>query len=204
MLYKGVLRLLLVLLHDFPEFLCCYHYSLCDAIPSSCIQLRNLVLSAFPRNMRLPDPFMDDLKVDLLEEIQEPPRILSDYTTALKPNDFGKQIEEYLESKKPENFPTEAMKRFRLPGDGYDEPVINAFVFHIGLRGMKEPVSSIAYTNHFQLISVVLAKLDPEGWYSIPQKERLKEANLFATRSLSPFKRNRQSSAIPKQPYTLL
>lgn len=63
LLYKGTLRVLLVLLHDFPEFLCDYHFSFCDAIPQSCIQMRNLVLSAFPRNMRLPDPFMPNLKV---------------------------------------------------------------------------------------------------------------------------------------------
>jgi len=47
---------LLVLLHDFPEFLCEYHSSFCDTIPTSCIQLRNVILSAFPRNMALPDP----------------------------------------------------------------------------------------------------------------------------------------------------
>lgn len=34
-------------------------------MPLSCIQLRNLVLSAFPRNMRLPDPFTPNLKVFL-------------------------------------------------------------------------------------------------------------------------------------------
>ncbi|KAL7265720.1 hypothetical protein ACSBR1_003496 [Camellia fascicularis] len=46
-LYKGTLRVLLVLLHDFPEFLCDYHFSFCDVIPSSCIQMRNVILSAF-------------------------------------------------------------------------------------------------------------------------------------------------------------
>ena len=62
-LYRGTLRVLLVLLHDFPEFLCDYHYSFCDVIPPNCIQMRNLILSAFPRNMRLPDPFTPNLKV---------------------------------------------------------------------------------------------------------------------------------------------
>lgn len=38
-LYKGCLRVLLVLLHDFPEFLCDYHYNFCDAIPPNCIQV---------------------------------------------------------------------------------------------------------------------------------------------------------------------
>ena len=63
MLYRGALRVLLVLLHDFPEFLCDYHFAFCDVIPPSCIQMRNLILSAFPRNMRLPDPFTPNLKV---------------------------------------------------------------------------------------------------------------------------------------------
>ena len=85
MLYRGGLRVLLVLLHDFPEFLCDYHFSLCDVIPPSCIQMRNLILSAFPRNMRLPDPFTPNLKVDLLPEISQPPRILSSYSTTLPP-----------------------------------------------------------------------------------------------------------------------
>lgn len=62
-LYKGTLRVLLVLLHDFPEFLCDYHFTFCDVIPPSCIQMRNIILSAFPRNMRLPDPSTPNLKV---------------------------------------------------------------------------------------------------------------------------------------------
>src|ERR1700726_4056072 len=83
LLYKGTLRVLLVLLHDFPEFLCEFHFSFCDVIPPSCIQMRNLILSAFPRNMRLPDPFTPNLKVDLLPEIAVPPRIVSDVLSSL-------------------------------------------------------------------------------------------------------------------------
>jgi CCR4-NOT transcription complex subunit 1 len=82
LLYKGTLRVLLVLLHDFPEFLCNHHFSLCDAIPPSCIQMRNLILSAFPRNMRLPDPFTANLKVDLLPEISQVRAHLSRVTHA--------------------------------------------------------------------------------------------------------------------------
>ena len=61
--FQGTLRVLLVLLHDFPEFLCDYYLSFCDVIPPTCVQLRNLILSAFPRSMRLPDPFTPNLKV---------------------------------------------------------------------------------------------------------------------------------------------
>ena len=73
----GALRLLLVLLHDFPEFLCDHHAALCDALPPPAIQARNLVLSAFPRAMRLPDPFTPALRVEALPETARPPRARS-------------------------------------------------------------------------------------------------------------------------------
>jgi CCR4-Not complex component, Not1 len=38
---QGTLRVLLVLLHDFPELLCEYHFALCDCVPPSCIQVRS-------------------------------------------------------------------------------------------------------------------------------------------------------------------
>ncbi|KAE8699711.1 transcription factor UNE10-like [Hibiscus syriacus] len=95
-LYKGTLRVLLVLLHDFPEFLCDCHFTFCDVIPPSCIQMRNIILSAFPRNMRLPDPSTPNLKIDLLPEIREPPRILSEVDAALKAKQMKAEVDEYL------------------------------------------------------------------------------------------------------------
>ena len=90
LLYKGTLRVLLVLLHDFPEFLCDFHYAFCDVIPPNCIQMRNLILSAFPRNMRLPDPFTPNLKVDMLTEINMPPRIMTNFANMIQPATFKK------------------------------------------------------------------------------------------------------------------
>lgn len=55
--YKGTLRVLLVLLHDFPEFLSKFAYSFCQDIPEQFIQLRNIILASFPKTMRPPDPF---------------------------------------------------------------------------------------------------------------------------------------------------
>ena len=63
MVLQGTLRVLLVLLHDLPEFLCEFHFELVSHVPTSCVQMRNLILSAFPRTMRLPDPFTPNLKV---------------------------------------------------------------------------------------------------------------------------------------------
>lgn len=84
------MRVLLVMLHDFPEFLCDYHYAFCDVIPPNCIQVRNLILSAFPRNMRLPDPFTPNLKVDNLPEIANAPRIVTNFCSMIQPPSLRK------------------------------------------------------------------------------------------------------------------
>lgn len=84
LLYQGVLRILLILHHDFAEFLAENHYRLCNTIPAHCTQLRNLVLSAFPASIQeLPDPFTVGLKVDRIEEIRRAPIITGDIMAPL-------------------------------------------------------------------------------------------------------------------------
>ena len=90
-LYTGTLNLFLVLLHDFPEFLSEHYYGLIDAIPSTCIQLRNLILCAYP-SMRMPDPFDPSLKIETLPEINQAPVILSDYVAVLVANNFKQDL----------------------------------------------------------------------------------------------------------------
>jgi len=55
--------------------------------------MRNLILSAFPRNMRLPDPFTPNLKVDVLQEISVAPKISPDFQSFIQPISFKKVIE---------------------------------------------------------------------------------------------------------------
>ena len=90
-LYIGTLNLFLVLLHDFPEFLSGHYFGLIDAIPSTCIQLRNLILCAYP-SMRMPDPFDPSLKIESLQEIDQNPVILSDYVAVLNTNNFKQDL----------------------------------------------------------------------------------------------------------------
>ena len=98
-LYRGVLRILLVLHHDFPEFLAQNHYHLCSVIPPQCTQLCNLVLSAFPSSMfELPDPFSSGLKVDRLEEIKSAPEMDGDFMQPLQQVKLSDAIEGVFES----------------------------------------------------------------------------------------------------------
>ena len=97
--YRGVLRILVILHHDFPEFLAENHYRLCNMIPAHCSQLRNLVLSAYPSSIPiLPDPFTGGLKVDRLEEIRKLPKIAGDITLPLQRGNTKDLIDRCLRS----------------------------------------------------------------------------------------------------------
>lgn len=135
LLYKGTLRVLLVLLHDFPEFLCDYHFGFCDVIPSNCIQMRNLILAAFPRNMRLPDPFTPNLKVDMLNEIATAPRIFTNYVANIQPASFKKDLDSYLKQRTPVTFLSELRGHLQISntaGLKYNVPLMNALILYVG------------------------------------------------------------------------
>mmetsp|Transcript_59972 Transcript_59972/g.147448 ORF Transcript_59972/g.147448 Transcript_59972/m.147448 type:complete len:494 (+) Transcript_59972:372-1853(+) len=146
LLYKGTLRVLLVLLHDFPEFLCEYHFSFCDAIPPSCIQLRNLILSAFPRHMVLPDPFTPQLKVDLLSEINKPPAILSPYSQALSASPLRAELDKFLKGRGSPGFLATLQGGLLLTnaqdiassGTRYNTPLINSLVLYTAAHAISQ------------------------------------------------------------------
>ncbi|XP_051134130.1 uncharacterized protein LOC127253505 [Andrographis paniculata] len=185
-LYKGTLRVLLVLLHDFPEFLCDYHFSFCDVIPPSCIQMRNIVLSAFPRNMRLPDPSTPNLKIDLLAEISLTPRILSEVDAALKAKQIKADVDEYLKLR-PQGSPFVAELKQKLllspaevarAGTRYNVPLLNSLVLYVGVQAIQQLQArspshsqSMANMNAFlvsaalDIFQALIMDLDTEGRY---------------------------------------
>jgi CCR4-NOT transcription complex subunit 1 len=164
MLYRATLRIFLILLHDFPDFLSGYHLSLLDLIPPACLQIRNLILSAFPPDMRLPDPFTPNLKVDLLPEMKQPPQILFDYTQSLIANNLKQDVDFYLKTRSPAAFldvlgyslleknPSNAKK--------YDVIVMNSLVLHIGAQSVSQDSLSAVAMEIFQHL---LVDLDSEG-----------------------------------------
>jgi CCR4-NOT transcription complex subunit 1 len=146
-MYKGFLRVMLVLLHDFPEFLCAFHASFCDAIAPTCVQLRNLILSAFPRSMRLPDPFTPDLKVDLLPEISLPPRVLSNYGNSLARSGLKAELDRYLRTgnasilsvlRLPDRLVLPNQKEGSSALARFNAPLINSIVLYVGVHAISQ------------------------------------------------------------------
>lgn len=176
LLYKGTLRVLLVLLHDFPEFLCDYHYGFCDVIPPNCIQMRNLILSAFPRNMRMPDPFTPNLKVDMLPDITQPPRILTNFSAMIQPTSFKKDLDSYIKTRSPVTFLSELRSHLQVsnePGQRYHVSLMNALVLYVGSqaiafihsKGGAPSMSNITHSSHMDIFQNLVADLDTEGRY---------------------------------------
>jgi CCR4-NOT transcription complex subunit 1 len=95
-LLKGLLRTLLVVLHDFPDYLSTNHLTLCNLIPPGCLQLKNLVLSAFPPAKRLPDPFTEGLQLETLVENRDPPTLSIDIPAVLESLKLQAPLNKYL------------------------------------------------------------------------------------------------------------
>ncbi|EAA14758.4 AGAP009057-PA, partial [Anopheles gambiae str. PEST] len=175
-LYKGTLRVLLVLLHDFPEFLCDYHFAFCDVIPSNCIQMRNLILSPYPRNMRLPDPFTPNLKVDMLNDIGGSPRISINYASSIQPVSFKKDLDSYLKARAPVTFLSELRSNLQISnevGSRYNIPLMNALVLYVGTQAIAHirsknlgpTMSTIIHSAHMDIFQNLAVDLDTEGRY---------------------------------------
>ncbi|KAJ2610101.1 CCR4-NOT core subunit cdc39 [Coemansia sp. RSA 1365] len=144
LLYRGVICVILVVLHDYPEFLASYALQLCDTVPANCVQLRNLLLSAYPRDMRLPEPLTPNLKIDLLADISRSPDIPFDHAKPLESTHLRAELESYLHTQQPTDFAVSVIDKLRA-NDGpdttlqteskqdavhYSVAAINALVLH--------------------------------------------------------------------------
>src|SRR5271167_4457595 len=152
-LTKGLLRTLLVLLHDFPDYLSENHFTLCNLIPPGCVQLKNLVLSAFPRMKRLPDPFMQGLRLENITENKDPPRLSVNLATILDSLKIRAPLDKYLHTRAPEDFPRRLVDRIKIipmengvhNGNGiakekrphYNVDLLNAVVLYVGLQAIE-------------------------------------------------------------------
>ncbi|GJQ08903.1 hypothetical protein GpartN1_g694.t1 [Galdieria partita] len=174
--FKGFLRLLLTLLHDVPEFLCEYCFTLCDSIPPNCTQLRNLILSAFPRDMRLPDPFLPDLKVDTLPEMSISPRVVTKLSS-LSYKNIRQLLDHILSSRAKAADLIELRNRLLLSRDEsqhfdgiYNISAINALVLYVcrhAISQSQQVPRIINMSPHMDVLEFLATELTPEGRYYV-------------------------------------
>jgi CCR4-NOT transcription complex subunit 1 len=181
-LYRATMRILLVLLHDFPEFLCGYHVALCDVIPPVCVQMRNLILSAYPRTLRLPDPLAKNIKIDLLPEMSNTPRILLNFATII-PAPVKAAIESFITSGRPASLPTDLGSRLVVAAGAtgqaaatggsstYNIPLVNAVVLFVAAQaialGRSTSTSPMSLRAPIDVFQGLMDTLDAEGRYYV-------------------------------------
>jgi CCR4-NOT transcription complex subunit 1 len=143
-LFRGALRMLLVLIHDFPDFLSEYYFTLCDAIPPRCIQMRNLILCAFPPSINLPDPYLPGVTFDGIPEMGPIPPILSDFISILQAGDLKGGLEQFLLNRGGPSFLPSLKDRLRLTtpspttDETYNLSLMNSIVMYIGVSTVAQ------------------------------------------------------------------
>ncbi|KAG8902291.1 hypothetical protein FRB99_004653 [Tulasnella sp. 403] len=178
-LYKGSLSLLLVLLHDFPEFLTEYYFSLCDVIPPRCTQLRNIILSAYPPLLKIPDPYPRDLKLDNLPDMGPIPPILSDFASALS-TDLRVVLDQHLLGRSIASNTSALKQAILAPSSStssevekYNVHVMNSVVMYIGVSSVAQAKARtgsslfIATDPGVTLLHQIASELDEEGQHHL-------------------------------------
>ncbi|EEC74335.1 hypothetical protein OsI_09623 [Oryza sativa Indica Group] len=155
-------------------------WSFCDMIPSSCIQMRNVILDAHPQDMRVVDPASPNLKIDLLPEISMAPQIMSDVEGALKSKLMKTEVDEYFKKSEGSLFLSDLKQKLLLPqnetsvaGTRYNVPLINSLVLYVGIQGLQQQQTESSasgpaiHTAHMDIFRTLMADLDTEGRYLV-------------------------------------
>lgn len=140
-IYQATMRLLLVLMHDFPEFLVEFYHTISTGIPPHCVQLRNIVLAAFPSN-EAPLPDVYKRLENLAPEMQRFPTIRSDYASVLSTGNIRAAIDQHVRNGQPsaEAIVAELKNRIAVKTMGADgqtsivwnHTLLHAAVFYLG------------------------------------------------------------------------
>lgn len=82
--YRGALRIILMLQHDFPDFLAENHLRLNSSVPMATLQIQNVINYTSPSSHRdFPDPFTPGLKINRLDQVRQSPNTRGDIDTVL-------------------------------------------------------------------------------------------------------------------------
>jgi CCR4-NOT transcription complex subunit 1 len=121
--------------------------------------------------MKLPDPFMPNLKVDLLPDIKVSPRILSNYSQTLNQQSAKADLDQFFRTREHVIL-RNLLGKLRLPteeadhaGTGFNVPLLSALVLYVGMH-MPQGSHGLTPANPSLEIFIFLAtELNAEGRY---------------------------------------
>ncbi|KAJ9083831.1 CCR4-NOT core subunit cdc39 [Entomophthora muscae] len=147
--YQGVHRLVAVMVHDYPEFIVAYHFGLMAELPLACAQVRNMISSAIPRQLKCPAPaaafYAGKVKPDFLLA----PPMPSNFTDPLEHKGLVDGVDQYF-ARRDYNFLLELKTKLFKDDDPeeYDAHVINCLTLYIAVVDLEaNPDPSIKNRN---------------------------------------------------------
>lgn len=164
---------MLAISNDYPEFLIENHYELMNALPQTYFQLKNVILSAIPRGISIPNPFDQNVHMKDMPECQTVPNVYYDPVADLR--NLKKPVDNYL------RIPSSSLLRTVVNGLYSDEKhrknclgyeavsvnqkLIRAIVLHTGIEaGLEnEKTSSNAIFNTKSSYYTLLFEIIKEG-----------------------------------------
>lgn len=167
--YTAVTRIVLVILIDSPQFLCDYHFDFVNSLPDHAIQLKNMILAAFPKTISPPYPLSKDLKVDTLQDVRDP-KILSNFESCLKANGIADDLTKFFATKNFDLVPQicQKMMASKQTINGRAIPnssVINAVILFIVTQvcnQKKQGAPETATNNYVELLKQMATQLNDE------------------------------------------
>jgi len=118
----------------------------------------------------LPDPFTPNLKVDMLAEISQPPRMLSPVTPPLAAANLLADLDSFLQARQPFSLLIELRTRLTNADGSPRVSLINSLVLHVGTVGIaaqqSQPTAgSLVPTAPMEIYQRLLADLNSEARY---------------------------------------
>ena len=181
-IYRGVLKFLFVLQHDYPEFVAAYHSRLGAGIPSHCVQFHNLILNANPgtAQAKMPDPMQVGLKVDRLDDIRESPEFSNDFEAPLRQTGLFDVLDQALQRRPSEDAVAHIAheiqrKKGHATGVGFvplnvDAKLIDALVIYVGIDAVARSAQEggptyVQASSNAALLSMLIHEVRPEARY---------------------------------------
>ncbi|KAI8367053.1 CCR4-Not complex component, Not1-domain-containing protein [Blakeslea trispora] len=163
--YQGTLRFLVVILHDYPEFLCQHYHALIQLLPVDCIQLRNVILSSFPRTMILPNPFTTPLGYMATHASPPPDLLISpDFYSINTANfDLSQLLDDYLcqrPSPTLETIGQHLMAHLAKQGRLMNAEHIQQVIFYAGTKCKLDVTRSLLENPAIQIYKYLLCHLE--------------------------------------------
>ncbi|KAK4130978.1 Not1-domain-containing protein [Trichocladium antarcticum] len=181
-MYHAVLKFLVVLHHDFPDYVAANHVQLCQTLPPYTSQLINVILAATPTAFtKQANPFQPGLKVDRISDMKEAPATSFDSAGLLREIGLLQILEQALHNGPSEDAIAqinhaiskvdEESTTFGFVPIGVDRRIIDAVVaqfvdFAVNRAASKsDSTIFVPGTSDVKTLHMLVAEVTPEARY---------------------------------------